>query len=151
MLVVSICFVLFIHHTLKAGPWKYCLTLNRSVAQKRLGTADVAHASVQFIRSYRPPAPTRLMASFLFTDELCQGETSTSSGVRHFHSDFFLKHYKNRTEEKNASITRIGDTLKTVASQIQALLYLWPVNWTNSTRTNVSRRVERLEKNKITL
>ena len=39
MPVISFYFVVLIRHTLKAGPWKYCLTLNRSVVQKRLGTA----------------------------------------------------------------------------------------------------------------
>ena len=43
MPVVSFYFVIFIPHTLKAGPWKYCLTWNRSVVQKRLLTAALGY------------------------------------------------------------------------------------------------------------
>lgn len=39
MPVVSFYFVIFIPHTLKADPWKYYLTWNRSMVQKRLETA----------------------------------------------------------------------------------------------------------------
>lgn len=34
-------FVVFIVHALKAAPWKCCLTLNWSGAQKRLGAAEL--------------------------------------------------------------------------------------------------------------
>lgn len=40
-MVVICSFVVFI--TLKAGPWNYFLTLNRCVAQKRLGTTGSEH------------------------------------------------------------------------------------------------------------
>ena len=35
---------------LKAGPWKYCLTLNRSVAQRGLGTTALEEVQFQVLR-----------------------------------------------------------------------------------------------------
>lgn len=45
---ITFCFV-FICHTVKAGPWKYCLTFNRSMAQKRLGTSALNYLPITLI------------------------------------------------------------------------------------------------------
>ena len=42
---ISFYFVVFIRHISKFGPWKYCLTLNWSLALKRLWTSDVSEQS----------------------------------------------------------------------------------------------------------
>lgn len=52
MTVFSRSFVAFIRHSLTVRPWRYCLTLNRSVALKKVGGAT-ARAS-ELIESFKP-------------------------------------------------------------------------------------------------
>ena len=71
---------------LKAGPWKYCLTLNRSVAQRGLGTTDVHEWMYLKIKQIKSQIWKHLLTKhWLYMIHICNSASRCQSLITWLH------------------------------------------------------------------
>lgn len=124
MLVVSFYLVVIIRHTSKASPWKYCLTLKRSVAQKRLGTT-----AVYLLTNYRLFRKHLKKITYTYTETILHTSFSdynkTSDGWLEWNgTQYYINNERNAmTDARKFCQQRHGD-LVSFTSEAESI-FLW--------------------------